>query len=550
MIQDVNVYDLKKLRVDKKPRPIQIELLEFAKQSVLSNNKYIIIDAPTGVGKSTFAVMFMDWFKNKYDISATFDVLTNSKILQEQYTQEFDFMNSLWGKGSYHCEQYNCSCDTGMEWAKIQNKKCESCPYATAKYKFENGDVALTNYHLFLTYKLYMKQAWKRSARVLIIDESHTLESVFADFITTTISRPLLKRNGFTDEEADKAMKVFGNEAEHLDLSTFVEIVNHDFLPIVKSVMNRLAKEAEETKNMQSVNYVQSLGNNLLKWEQLKQEYELIPDNWILEAEWQTKKDKVTGKVKEKWIEFIAQPVWAHQYLQEKIWDYYDHVIFMSGTILDKNIFCEMNGLDKDQTTYISVDSPFPVENRPIYFFNKIGKMSYATKDIVWQKQKIVLNKILKKHKKDNGLIHTANYELQKWVSEQCDSSINFLAHDSINRAEIIQEHYNSERPTVLVSPSLTTGIDLKGDYGRFQVIIKVPYPNLKSKKIKKRMETNKNWYALTTVREIIQAYGRCVRSSEDYANTYILDGCFNDVLRFSGHWIPKWIKDAIHYID
>lgn len=48
MIQDVNVYDLKKLRVDKKPRPIQIELLEFAKQSVLSNNKYIIIDAPTG----------------------------------------------------------------------------------------------------------------------------------------------------------------------------------------------------------------------------------------------------------------------------------------------------------------------------------------------------------------------------------------------------------------------------------------------------------------------------------------------------------------------
>jgi hypothetical protein len=48
MIQDVNVYDLKKLRVDKKPRPIQIELLEFAKQSVLANNKYIIIDAPTG----------------------------------------------------------------------------------------------------------------------------------------------------------------------------------------------------------------------------------------------------------------------------------------------------------------------------------------------------------------------------------------------------------------------------------------------------------------------------------------------------------------------
>jgi hypothetical protein len=47
----------------------------------------------------------------------------------------------------------------GMEWAKIQNKKCEECPYAEAKYMFENGDVALTNFHLFLTYMIHMPNA-------------------------------------------------------------------------------------------------------------------------------------------------------------------------------------------------------------------------------------------------------------------------------------------------------------------------------------------------------------------------------------------------------
>lgn len=170
-MQEVTYYDLKKIRVDKTPRPVQTQLLEFSKQSVLSNMKNIIIDCPTGVGKSVFSVMFMDWYKKHYDISATFDILTDSKILQEQYTNEFDFMHSLWGKGSYQCEKYNCSCDVGQEWARIQGTKCESCPYTTAKYKFENGDVALTNFHLFLTYKLYMPMAWKRSSRVLIIDE-------------------------------------------------------------------------------------------------------------------------------------------------------------------------------------------------------------------------------------------------------------------------------------------------------------------------------------------------------------------------------------------
>jgi hypothetical protein len=170
-MEDVNMYDISKIRIDKKPRPQQTELLNFTKQSILDNNKFIMIDAPVGIGKSIYAVMFMDWFKKNYDITATFDILTNSKILQEQYTNEFDFMNSLWGKGSYECEKYGTDCGTGMDWCKLQGIKCDSCPYSTSKYKFENGDVALTNFHLFLTYKMFMPNAWKRSSRVLIIDE-------------------------------------------------------------------------------------------------------------------------------------------------------------------------------------------------------------------------------------------------------------------------------------------------------------------------------------------------------------------------------------------
>src|SRR5947209_19369202 len=48
-----------------------------------------------------------------------------------------------------------------------------------------------------------------------------------------------------------------------------------------------------------------------------------------------------------------------------------------------------------------------------------------------------------------------------------------------IQRDEVIAEHVNSTKPTVLISPSLHTGLDLKDDLSRFQVITKVPYPNI-----------------------------------------------------------------------
>ena len=82
--KEQKVFSLNSIKLDKTPRPAQIKLLDFTKQCVMSNKKYMIIDAPVGIGKSYFSVMFMDWFKHNYDMTAQFDILTNSKILQEQ----------------------------------------------------------------------------------------------------------------------------------------------------------------------------------------------------------------------------------------------------------------------------------------------------------------------------------------------------------------------------------------------------------------------------------------------------------------------------------
>jgi len=48
-----------------------------------------------------------------------------------------------------------------------------------------------------------------------------------------------------------------------------------------------------------------------------------------------------------------------------------------------------------------------------------------------------------------------------------------------LDRDEVITKHIDSTEPTVLISPSLHLGLDLKDDLSRFQIIIKVPYGNL-----------------------------------------------------------------------
>lgn len=547
-MEDLTLYDIPKIRVDKTPRPQQIELLEFTKKSILSNKKFTYIDAPTGSGKSTYAVMVMDWFKKEYDRTAQFDVLTHSKILQEQYTNEFDFMQSLWGKNSYRCEKYDTDCGIGMEWCKIQNTQCDECPYQLAKARFEMSDVALTNFHLFLTYMIYMPMAWKRHSNVLIIDEIHLFEEVLADFITTKISKPILKRNGFTDEEIIKALNVFGNDSTNLTDIEFITIINEKFLPIVKSVINRLSTEIKESHNKQISKQLQSLSNNFLKWNILYDEYNKLPNNWVIEIETIEKYNNV-GKVIDKYIEYTAQPVWSYPYLMEKVWSKYDYVILMSGTILDKQLFSKINGIDENDAEYISIPTVFPVENRPIYYFHNTGKQSYKTKHIVWPKQKAILEKIIKKHKKDKGIIHTGNYEIQRWIQDQINDH-RLLCHNTENRSETLQQHFNTNEATILVSPSLITGIDLNGDLSRHQTIIKIPYPNLGSKKIKKRLETIPEWYTWKTVCDIIQAYGRSIRSKDDKASTYIIDSCFGDILKWGNKYMLKWVKDAIHYID
>jgi Rad3-related DNA helicase len=223
-------------------------------------------------------------------------------------------------------------------------------------------------------------------------------------------------------------------------------------------------------------------------------------------------------------------------------WDQYDHIIMMSGTLLDRELVSFIMGIEDHESSYLALPCPFKAEARPIIYL-KFGKMSYYNKKETFERAIPIINTILQKNHENKGIIHTSTYELSKWINGSIKNK-RLIFHDYLTREKSLADHLSSSLETVLVSPSMINGVDLKDELSRFQVILKVPFPNLISTKIKKRLDTRPEWYNWKTLVDLLQAYGRSIRNDDDWAETYILDECFDQILENKS--VPQYFLDAL----
>lgn len=80
----------------KEIRPKQLEVLEQIADAINTGFKYIVLEAPTGFGKSPVAIAVGRTLGSSYMCSAT-------KDLQTQYTNDFPFLRSIKGMGNFDC---------------------------------------------------------------------------------------------------------------------------------------------------------------------------------------------------------------------------------------------------------------------------------------------------------------------------------------------------------------------------------------------------------------------------------------------------------------
>lgn len=613
-----------------------------------SGYKYVLLEAPTGFGKSAVAISLALSLGSSY-------ICTSTKDLQTQYCNDFPYVKAAKGKnnfacllkqdfvdnGTYQCgtcassyptecyhttvEYGHCMTDEAFkedgckyrtfakdyqisnkgtkdekiyidndtklnyqkqysEWLPISKLKVrrewKPCEYFNQLNVTLASSHSIFNYSIFLAFLPYNKRMPERD--LLVLDEGHLLETELVKFRGLSISKKRWKRYignfdivdyGYDSIERwidfligleTKMLSSIGNPALvaifDIERSTKFEYydsrkTSSESLDNKKRIIsaNELFESDVEiakkySSEVTSKDEMKNLGNELAidavkDTERLTRTINSIlanPKNWIV-----SEIKKTNYNIEKVELKPLDISPYCKAVLEKG-----SKTLIMSATILNNKAFCKGIGLTPDDVKFIQVESDFPIEHRTIYPLN-IAYLNYSnlqSMDIMSKISKAI-DKIMSTHKNDKGIIHTTSYEQLNFIKENLSkgNARRLLVTDpEIQRDEIISQHTSSPKPTVLISPSLHTGLDLKDGLSRFQIITKVPYPNKSDRWTNAKSEVDPEWYYWQTALRLIQAYGRSVRSREDWARTYVLDSAFSYFIRKNKNTVPAWFMQAI----
>lgn len=538
-------YDYAKFFPHEAARVEQDVSIVFALDAFLAQNKrFVVLELGTGCGKSAIGLTIGRYLNSVRDVTKEHSylpgsyVLTTQKVLQEQYAKDFGpptgGLISIKSAANYGCEFFkNNTCSESIRALKGERKgspfwnKCMlDCCYKHEKQRFLSSIESVTNFSYFLAETMYGGKILPRD--LLILDEAHNIEASLSSFIEVTISEKFATETlklEWVQPKSDTAAIAW--------LTAVYEPALKDKIAHVEMMISKLKLE-EKLKDFENVaRQYEMLDQHICKLHRFLKLWS--EDNWVMNE------IRAEGKSLRK-LEF--KPVDVSPYSNDMLFKFGRHVLMMSATIVNRDVFCDTVGVSRDDVAFLSLDSPFPVQNRPIVYA-PVGSMAQNDIDASLPKLVEMVKLILDEHKKEKGIIHAHTFRIANFIKKNIKSN-RLLIHDSSNRDEVIQKHMQSKAPTVLISPSLSEGIDLKDDLSRFQVICKVPYPYLGDKLVKKRMLKNKQWYPYQTAKTVVQSVGRSIRNEDDHAVTYILDDNWERFFRQNSHLLPDSFRKAL----
>jgi len=490
------------------------------------NKKYIILELPTGVGKSAIAITVARYFDS--DIEKSCWIVTPQRVLQKQYQNDFQWLPTIWSKDHYECPGKGgimCSMGTLINGVYKEEPKYCDCIYKQDKRTFLGSSISLTNIAFFLNHVEYSEEIKNR--KILIVDEAHNLESIISDFVSVTLNKHTIENYGIRwvgDKQIEDVIKwINGTLLVHLerireDLKTKIKLFNED----------EILNGGQALKKFERIDRLVGQLNRCVS--------RFVVDEWVM-------------SVNKEGDEIVLRPIFASKYTYNQLLCKGDKILLMSGTILNKDVFCKNVGIPLDDTEFLSLGSPFKKENRTVIATN-VCSLSYKNIDRNLPRIAEVIYKLINsQHKNEKGIIHCNSYKIANYITKKVRHKNRFIVHDSTNRIEMYELHLGTTHPTILVSPSMTEGIDLYDDLSRFQIIVKTPFPYLGDNYITTKMARIPGWYELETAKTIIQASGRSVRNSDDYCMTYILDSDFTFFYKKNLNLFPQWYKDALMFL-
>ena len=556
-------------------RDAQTSLLAKIEEAVESGHRHIIACAPTGIGKSHVAVAFARWH-------GTSSIVTAQKVLQDQYARDFGFLAVAKGKANYPCialcesadiahsdgtvrdksatcghgactwrydgaikhcrykpkmEDFHVGEDghvlepvgmgaPGESWAAMGQDGAAGgdgdgiCYYYKAKYKAMLAPHSLYNYSAYLHFYRFGADEMRR--RCLVADEAHEIEDILADYAACSVA-------------ADELVAAGAHVPRVPDGQAAVDIDVDGLLDALKSLAKHHTRAMRETGRGGGAAH-QMHAVRAERYGTIRTELKRNPGN----VHGTARRDE-TGRMA------LDACILDVSWLARRLFDS-PCQLYMSATI-HPDVFCPAMGIDRRDCAYIEVDkSPFPAENRPVHWLDTVRLNSSSTAgDLAAAYEEVV--RLLALHPDEKGIVHTTSI---RQCTELCGviggarETIQVYGGGPMEREAALERHAESSGPTVLVSPGLWNGVDLKDDLSRFQVVLKAPYPSMADMRTARIAGTNQLWYRYRAMARLVQGIGRSVRSEDDHAVTYVVDEGAAALMRSLRRYVPRAYVDTL----
>lgn len=551
-IKHIDINDWRHCFPHEHVRAEQEVAINYVLEQFINNDKRtVIVEAPPGIGKSAIAVTIAEYLNsmnNVGDVSSDENdphgayFLTTQKILQEQYMNDFGppkgSMMNIKSASNYACTFVkDQSCGESRRIINALGKRLEGtdfvkhcrsqCAYKIAKADFISASMGITNFSYFLAETMYAGKLLPR--QLLVIDECHTIEDQLGKFIEVT----------FSERFARETLKL--KVPKFVDDDALIKWIGTKYRGAVakkKTELERAIDSAYASGTSfctEFANQYEMLDKHICKVNRFLSTYD--KNNWVLNLI----PTPPGTKFRRKW-EF--KPVDVSPFSHESLFKFGNRALLMSATIIDEETFCKNIGIDRATAAFISIPSPFKKENRQIHYISA-GSMSRKNIDATLPVMTQTIKMLLEHHANEKGIIHCVSHKIAQFIAASLNDD-RILTHTSSDRDLVLLQHTTSQKPTVLLTPSMTEGIDLVDELSRFQILCKVPFPYLGDSVVKLRMKANKKWYAYQTTKSIIQAMGRSIRNQDDFATSYILDSDWQRFYRDNQGMFPSDFKDLI----
>lgn len=533
----------------KGPRSNQRSVLQAIQKAFEDGYKNVLLEAPVGSGKSAVAVTCAKYYGSSH-------ILTPRKSLQDQYMEDFfeEDIALMKGRGAYPCT-WNSSKNKGVyaqtvkvikEGRPIQilpgQRTCDKgeckndgkaymdctgdewtpggelipgdtpCPYNVALGQAQSSRAVVHNLHSFI-FQTYFANRFDERA-IIVIDECHEIEGIVRGFAEVKFRLPVV-----VEEEEIPTRE---------DCATL-----EDWGRWFERFADKFSDRERVDGTTEREDFLDTIAKMVLFSESFGEEFVM---------DWEHGEDGRSTR-------FVFIPKNIGHLVEKYLLSYGKKRLLMSGTIYNKKLFCQKNGLKEDETCFMRIGSTFPLETRPIYFKKDYQvDTSHKNWDLNFSDMVEKIEKIMNVFDDVKGLIHTPSYIASSTLYNALRHTGRVLMHTKDDFGMKLEEFYEHPKPKVFLSPICQQGVDFKYDRARFQIILRVPYANTTDPFVEYLVKEDFPSYNYQALVIFGQQIGRVNRAEDDFGATILMDERFGQFLQRNRNVLPKWLMDAISY--